>query len=219
LNQPSNEAFEVVDLQALGLDGLNRRGNLLEIGATVTLQNLLNATGLQPALGKAIGLEATYNLRQIATVAGTLASADGRSPFVTAMLALDASLHVQSANGSEEVSLGDFLPVRLKTLHGKLITRIEIPAHVRLAYESVARSPADLPIVCVAVARWSSGRTRVAVGGYGPIPLLAMDGSEAGGAEAAAANAYSQAGDEWATADYRREMASILTRRCLAALE
>ncbi len=219
LNQPSRNAYGVVDLQDLGLNGLNQRGNLLEIGATVTLQNLLNTPDLQTDLKKAIQLEATYNLRQTATVAGTLASADGRSPFLTAMLALDVSLKVQGAKGLEEYSLGEILPVRSKTLNGKIITQIVIPVQTRLAYESVARTPADLPIVCVAVARWSSGRTRLTVGGYGAIPLLAMDGAEPGGIELAAENAYSQAGDQWASADYRRETAATLARRCLSALE
>ena len=41
LTQRSNESFSVVDLQALGLDKLHKSGDNLEIGATVTLQNLL----------------------------------------------------------------------------------------------------------------------------------------------------------------------------------
>jgi hypothetical protein len=55
----------------------------------------------------------------------------------------------------------------------------------------------------------------VALGGYGAAPLLAFDGSEADGAEVAAQSAYSQAGDEWASAEYRMEIAGILARRCI----
>jgi CO/xanthine dehydrogenase FAD-binding subunit len=86
---------------------------------------------------------------------------------------------------------------------------------VRLSYEYVARSPADQPIVCVAAAVWPSGRTRIALGGYGAAPVLAFDGSEAEGAQVAVQSAYSQAEDEWASAEYRREVASILARRCI----
>jgi CO/xanthine dehydrogenase FAD-binding subunit len=46
-----------------------------------------------------------------------------------------------------------------------------------------------------------------------------MDGPEAGGIENAARNAYSQAGDQWASADYREEIAGILARRCLEKLK
>lgn len=217
LNRLSPEPFAVVDLQDLGLNSAYDRGNFLDLGATLTLQVLLEAPRLPPALRKAIQHEASYNLRQVATVAGTLVSATGRSPFATAMLALDASLLLMP--GEEQVDLGDLLSIRKENLRGRLITRVTIPLNARLAYEYVARTPADQPIVCASAAQWPSSRTRVALGGYGAAPLLALDGPEPGGAEIAAHNAYSQAGDEWASADYRQEIAEILTRRCLKQIE
>lgn len=230
LNQPTRRAaanFAVVDLQALGLDQIQSRGNLLKLGAGVRLQALLEAAGpqtggtplgLPTGLQQALRLEGSYNLRQTATVAGALVAATGRSPFATAMLALDATLKLVPEDGESTISLGDLLPLRSERLRGRLITQISIPLNVRLAYEQVARTPADQPIVCVAVAAWPSGRTRVALGGFGPAPALAFDGSEAEGAEIAARNAYSQAGDEWASAEYRQEIAGVLTRRLVDQL-
>ena len=191
LNRPSSEAIAAIDLQALSLDGLRVSGNRLLIGATVTLASLGEQAGLPPALLKAIGLELTYNLRQVATVAGTLVSAGGRSGFAAAMLALDAELELRAhpASGHPEgarMRLGDLLPLRRERLRGRLITQVEIPLNVRLAYEYVARTPADLPILCVALAKWRSGRTRVVVGGFGSAPCLAMDGPTEDGAEIAA---------------------------------
>jgi len=154
-------------------------------------------------------------------VAGALVTASGRSPFATAMLALDAQLRLQpdgNQPGDEQVGLGDLLPVRLERLPHRLITLVSIPLNARLAYEYVARSPADVPIVCAAVAIWPSGRTRVALGGFGDSPVLAFDGSEAEGAEIAASDAYSQAGDEWASAEYRQEVAGVLVKRCIRQL-
>ena len=90
---------------------------------------------------------------------------------------------------------------------------------MRLAYEYVARTPADLPIVCAAVAVWPSGRTRVVLGGYGEEPVLAMDGPDGGGAEIAAKDAYSHSEDQWATTEYRQEMAKVLVNRGLVNLE
>jgi CO/xanthine dehydrogenase FAD-binding subunit len=98
------------------------------------------------------------------------------------------------------------------------VTSLSVPLNARLAYESVARTPADLPIVCAAAAAWPSGRTRLALGGYGPAPRLAMDGPDAEGAEVAARNAYNEAMDEWASAEYRQEMAQVLARRCVQRL-
>lgn len=219
LNQPSQERFAVVDLQALGLNMLEQRGNTLALGAMLTLQALLENQGIAPALEVAIRQEASYNLRQAASLAGTLVSADGRSPFATALLALDAELELRSAAiPSEWVSLGDLLPMRRERLSGRLVTSIMLSANARLAYESVARTPVDLPIVCAALAQWPSGRVRLALGGFGDAPVLAFDGPEAGGLEVAARDVYNAANDEWASAEYRREVAATLAKRCLLSV-
>jgi len=216
INRPSTEQIAVVDLQELGMDQFDRRGNTLILGAMLTLQSLSGIEDLSAAFLQAICHEATYNLRQVATVAGTLVAADGRSTFTTAMSALDAELTLLP--GNEHVRLGDILPVRKERLHRRLITQVTLPVNVRLGFESIARTPADLPIVCAAVAQWPSGRTRVTLGGYGKAPLLAMDGPEEQGAVEAAKNAYLQAEDQWASAEYRCEMAGVLVQRCLEGL-
>ena len=91
--------------------------------------------------------------------------------------------------------------------------------NVKLAYEDVSRTPADLPIISAAVAVWPAGRTRVVLGGFGAVPILASDGPERGGEEPAAENASSQSVDEWASAEYRMEIAPILVKRCFSKLE
>lgn len=221
VNQPGTVARALVDLQDLGLDTYQQRGNTLALGAMLTLQRLLNLgesgeLALPGDLPLALEKEASYNLRQVASLAGALVAADGRSPLATAMLALEAILTLLP--GEEQVSLGDLLPVRGERLKGRLISQVSIPSHVKLAYESVARSPADRPIVCAAVAMWPGGRVRVALGGYGRAPALAFDGTEPVGVEVAARSAFSQASDEWAAADYRADVAGVLAQRCLNRL-
>ena len=216
VNQPSSTPMEVVDLQDLGLNRMERRGNNLVVGATTTLQSLADSPEISPTLLKVIQHEATYNLRQAASIAGTLIASDGRSPLATALLALDAQ--VTLLPGEVGLSLGDLLPVRGERLRGNLVTQIRIPLNASLAYTAVGRTPADLPVVCVAVALWPSGRTRVALGGYGQAVLLAFDGPDTNGAEITARSAFAQAGDEWASAEYRQDVAEILTRRCLDEL-
>lgn len=224
LNQPGRQPAAVVDLQDLGLNTVERRGNTLEVGATATLQQLLEGAaeyGLPEALVQAIRLEAARNLRQVATIAGTLVAAGGRSPFTTALLALDAGLTVMGGGpqgGLQTLSLGDLLPLRGERLRGRLITQVSLPLNARLAFDYVARTPADRPILCVAAAVWPSGRTRVALGGFGAAPLLAFDGTESEGAVIAAQSACSQAGDDWASAEYRREAAGAITARLLEGL-
>jgi CO/xanthine dehydrogenase FAD-binding subunit len=216
LTQPGGESFSVVDLQGLGLDSLSKSGERLAIGATVTLQALLESSYTPTALKASLLLETPLNLRTMGTVAGTLVSCDGRSPFATVMLALDAKMTF--APEDEQVTLGNYLPLRVGAdgLHpNKLITKVEIPLNVKLAFETVARTPADKPIVCAALAQWPSGRTRLVLGGFGGSPALALDGNAPNDLEAAARNAFSDAGDAWASKEYRQEMAAVLTKRCL----
>ncbi len=218
LSRETSLPLDVVDLQNLGLDTVEAKGSALNLGATVTLQQLLETPDIPEALGKAVRHEATYNLRQVATVAGALVSADGRSAFATVMLALDTQFTLLP--DSETMSLGDLLPLRAEMLKGRLITALEIPLNVKLCYEYVARSPADLPVVAVAVAQWSSGRTRVVLGGTGAQPVMAMDGKyDEDQAQAAVENALFSSDDEWASAAYRIDVARTLARRCLAAFE
>lgn len=216
LHQES-ENVAVVDLQALGLETITKKARSLEIGAMVTLQALMGAVSGLTGLVSAILHEATYNRRQMITVAGSLVDADGRSPFATAMLSLDAQLVYLPGDQIEPVGTLFSLPGQIEK--DRLISRILIPNEVRLVYQYVARTPADLPIVCVSVVQWPSGRTRVAVGGFGRTPKLVMDGPNPSGAEIAAKDAYQEAGDVWASALYRREIAATLTKRCLTQLE
>jgi len=211
------DPVEAVDLQAVGLNTIKKSGNNLEIGATVTLQGLLESGHSPQPLKLALKLEAHLNLRNAATVAGTLVSCDGRSTLAAVFLAVDAKLEQTRLKNSQietrTSKLGDFLPLR--DLQDWLITSINIPVNLKLAFDHVSRTPADKPIVCAALAQWNSGRTRLALGGYGKSPVLAMDGTEADGLEAAARNAFHEATDEWGSAEYRMDIAATLAKRCL----
>lgn len=229
LSKPTTDSVQAVDLQLLGLDSLTKSGNSLELGATLTLQALLESDHCPEALKSALKLEAPLNIRNAATVAGTLVACDGRSTFASVLLAMDAKIIVISKQSSEEtINIGDFLPLREQT-RGKLITKVILPANIKIALEYVAKTPADKPLVCAALAQWNSGRTRLALGGYGRSPMLAMDGTESEGtsssdlvlrsAQAAARNAFHEATDEWASAEYRMDVAATLAKRCLERIQ
>ena len=216
LNAPSDDDVAVVDLQALGWSGIEQKGRDLVAGATVSLQTLKDTDSIQPALKSAIRWQAAYNLRQTGTIAGALVSGDGRSPFLAVMLALDTVLVWQPDDLTQP--LGEFLPLRAGKWPGAVISEVSFSTKTALSYEYVARTPADKPIVCAAAARWPSGRTRIVLGGYGKAPLTILDGEANEGMLEAAEAAYLTAGDQWATADYRAEMAKVLVSRCLDTL-
>jgi len=214
LSQMPERTFSVVDLQSLGLNQLTLEGQFLQIGATTTLESLAGFVDLQTGIKDSIQLEANFNLRQQATVAGALVSADGRSTLGTTLLAVDATMHWLPAE--QDQTLGDWFALRLAPAEGKLITKIQIPLNASLEFDSVGRTPADLPVICAAVAKWPSGRVRIALGGWGEAPILALDAPESGGAETAVKDALSRAGDEWASAEYRQEAGAALVARLLS---
>lgn len=219
INEVIKEPIAVVDVQGLGLTEIAEKGNNLNVGAAATLQSLLTSALIPFALEKAINHQETYNRRQVATLAGTIMAANGRSPVAGVLLAMDVELEVVGeGNKKDTVRLGDLLPVRDEKLSGKLITRVRIPGESTAAYHYVARSPADLPIVAAAAAVWPSGRTRVVLLGYGDQPVMVFDGPEQEGAELAARDAYSDAADQWAGAEYRSDTAGVLVARCLGEI-
>jgi len=220
LSHYDDEDIEVVDLQVIGLGYLRSKGNDLEIGAATTLQRMLESDQIPPALKSALHLEAPLNIRNAATIAGTIVACDGRSTTATTLLALDGVLTYyekksnKGAQKSKEINLGDYLPIRLLGL----ITQIRFSSQPRISFDYVARTPADKPIVCVALAHWPAGRVRITVGGFGKNPVLAMDGNGMEGLEASVRNALHDSADEWASSEYRMDIAVTLAKRCLENL-
>jgi CO/xanthine dehydrogenase FAD-binding subunit len=218
ITQKKDESISVVDLQLLGLCKIRKSGTLLEIGATTTLQSLLEYIHTPQALKTAIKHEAPLNLRNMATVGGSMVVCDGRSPFLTVLLALDPVAFL--VPGDEQIHLGDLLPLRPERLKGKLITKINLSLQINSSYEYVARTAMDKPIICVSIGKWSSGRTRMVLGGWGKMPILGYDGkysfsSEDRSLEIAARNAAHDASDEWASSEYRSAMAALFAKRCI----
>lgn len=219
INEVIKEPLAVADLQKLGMDAVKRKGKNLQLGAAVTLQAVLDSEIPQIALKKCIKHQETYNRRNVATLAGSLVAADGRSAVGGGFLALDAELVIHGPEEEvEKIRLGDFFPLREEKTAGRVITEINIPADVRLSYFYVARTPADLPIVGAVVSQWPSGRTRVVLIGFGDQPVMVLDGPGADGVVEAARDAYSEADDQWASAAYRSDTAGILVKRCLEEL-
>lgn len=137
----------LVDLSALGLDAITRTDAGWEIGAMVTLDALAENDAAPAALRKAAQRQAPRNIRQRATVGGMIASRDTGVLFAC-LLALGARMNLEP--GRRSVTLASYSQTRV--LNGDLITAVVLPATRHVAFAEVSRTPADLPIVCVAVA-------------------------------------------------------------------
>ncbi|UCF62140.1 MAG: FAD binding domain-containing protein [Anaerolineaceae bacterium] len=218
-----DEVQAVIDLQDLGLDTIESQDDIITMGAAVKLQAMVEDKDIVPsALREACCLEASLNLRNMATLGGTVMSADGRSPVVTVLLAMDAIAILEP--GNKRLSLEELLDQREKDdLHG-LITEIRLKQPDFLGYEQVSRAPADRPLVCVAMARLPSEeaekRYRVVVGGVGSSPERIKEaenglseGEDINTAVDATRRIYTSASDEWASGEYRAHTAGVLVGR------
>ena len=207
----------VVDLQNLGLDKLVVQNKKIEIGSTIKLEQLCQSKNISDQFKTAIRLEAPLNLRNSASLGGLLLTCNGRSPVATSLLSLDAVVILEPNH--KEILLSDFFSMRSNFPKGSLLTSIILPDDQRFCFTFVARTPFDMPIVCAALSTRKNGRTRLALGGYGIQPLLVVDGDISDDISAAAFGAFSEAEDEWASAEYRSDMAKILSKRCLTIIK
>ena len=213
LSHYRGDPIAVVDLRRLDLGKIERVDGGLRIGSTVTLQTLMDSDETPAMFKEVLRFEANYNLRQSATIAGTVVTGDGQSAFLSALLALDARVVLQPGGQKEGVS--DWLAHRATRNEGVLITGFEVPYDVVVKYDFVGRSPQDLPIVSVCVAEWADGRMRVILGGEAVYPILAMDSKDMGVVELSIKIACSQLLTSQ-NSDYILETGKTLARRLLA---
>jgi carbon-monoxide dehydrogenase medium subunit len=223
----------VVDLQELGLNQLRIDGDRLHVGAMVRLVDwaaFLAQTGSNPSpaslLQKAIHQSGPNTYRNAATAAGTVAARLADSELLAALLVLDAELLIQSPQ-PQTLSLAQYLAAPERP--GGLITEIRLDWQSGLGgSERVARTPADYPIVSITAWQPDGRSHRLAATGIAERPIrlekeetILAQNHASKTIETAAASASEQAqhpGDFRGSAQYRAEMAAVLTRRVLQSL-
>lgn len=206
------EGKVILDLQDCGLGSITTNDTSIVVGASVTLQSLLDNPSTPAALRVAIQLEDQLNRRNMRTLIDAINECDGSSPVVTVLLSMDAKLY--KADGTA-ILMADHLPFR----ELDLFTSIEISTSCFCVYKTINATPADRPLVGAALTKWESGRVRLVLGGTGKAPIMVVDGKGSLGIEKAAASAYLDAGDFKASKEYRSAMAATLTLQCLSELE
>ena len=217
INTKMKGLHNLVDLQSIGLNQISIISQNIEIGSTVKLEQLVHFKSLPDEFRNALKLEAPLNLRNSISLGGFLITSSGRSPVSTSLLALGAMVVIEP--NKKEFSLSEFFSIRPQFPRGSLIVSVKVPLEQFFSFNYIARTPYDQPIVCAALSARKSGRTRLALGGFGNQPLLVLDGDIKDDLSAAAFSAYKNAEDEWSTAEYRSEMAKVLSTRCLEAIK
>lgn len=213
LSRKRDEDFAVVDLQGLKFDEIEEEAGRLAIGATVRLQKLVEMRNVPGWLKAACMREASRNLREMSTIAGTLVGADGRSPLAMALLACDARFQVLP--GDVELTTAEFFATRKSPAKPWLIAKVLVEREFEVRSEFVARSPLDVPLLGVVAAFLPDGVIRIVIGGFDESPVLVYEGTDVMQAKSALHNTLKASGDQWASAEYRQAAAAAILDRLL----
>ena len=226
----------VMGLRLAGLDRIVRTGDVLRIGATATLTQLLDQDAV-PMLREAARNTASWAIRNMGTVGGNLFTPPPGGDVAVALLALDARVTLASTRGERSLPLAEFLTgfMSNELATDELLVEIEVPVRSEpTAYLKLGRRHANTPAVVTVAARleWREGRVaeaRIALGAVGPHPIRAREaerrlvgsGLEAeaiAAASAAAAGECEPFTDGIATEWYRRRMVRLFVGRALGQL-
>ena len=232
LNAPET----VIDLGRVeSLRGIRDGGDHIAIGAMTPYSDVLGDALVQEhasLLAKAVETVADPQIRHRGTVGGAIVHADPAGDVGAPVLALEATMVVNGPGGERTVPAEEFFVDLFETAVGEdeLLTEIRIPKHTGWgsAYEKFVRVSHQWSIVAVAATVQAEGGTisqaRVGLTNMGSTPLrataveLALVGksvSDLADVCAAAAEGTSPPSDLNGDADYRRHLATVLTRRAV----
>jgi aerobic carbon-monoxide dehydrogenase medium subunit len=223
----------LVDLRKVpGLHGVERQNGHWRVGA-LTTHTVLEQSGLGVVSAVAATI-ADMQVRNRGTIGGSLAHGDAASDLPAAMLITEAEVTVQGPDGQRTVAAADLFKGYMTTEVGEqeVLTEIRIPALDGWGYghEKFNRRSEDWAMVGVCVVVKASGQTcedvRIGLTHMGSVPLRATAAEEAlRGQELSAQNiaaAAEQAAegthpptDLNASAEYKRHLTRVLTRRAI----
>lgn len=202
-------------------------GDRIAIGALTRHHDLARSDLLRSAcriVAETAAQVGDPQVRHRGTIGGSVAHGDPASDLPTVLLCLGAELVAQGRGGTRTIPAAEFFTGFLETALApdELLTEIRVPTlDGGCAYVKYNRRAQDWATVAVAVTRLGDG-TRVALTNMGSTPLRAKGVEEAlaAGAESAAAAARAAEGtsppsDTNGSAEYRRRLAQVLTRRAL----
>jgi carbon-monoxide dehydrogenase medium subunit len=230
----------LVDLGRIDeLRGVSDEGDAIVVGAMTThgevATNPLIAEHAS-VLSKTALTVADPQVRHRGTLGGALVHADPAGDLPAPIVALDAELVVAGAGGERTVAAADFFQDIFTTAVGEdeILTKIRIPKHTGWGshYEKFNRIAQAWSIVGVAANVRSDGGTiaeaKIALTNMGStvIRASAVEAALAGqpatedavrAAAASAADGSNPPSDANGDADYRRHLATVLTRRAVLA--
>ncbi|MGA8720017.1 MAG: xanthine dehydrogenase family protein subunit M [Solirubrobacteraceae bacterium] len=225
----------LVDLRKVpGLHGIQRENGNWRIGA-LTPHAALEHTPDLGIVSKTAGTIADPQVRNRGTIGGSLAHGDPASDLPAVMLICDASVTLQGAGGSQRsVAASDLFRNYLETAiePAEVLTEVRMPVYDGwgYSYQKFNRRSEDWAMVAVSVLVKQTGDVcedvRVGLTNMASVPLRAGGVEEALRGQPLNKESIARAADQAAdgtdppadlnaSAEYKRHLARVLTRRAL----
>jgi aerobic carbon-monoxide dehydrogenase medium subunit len=222
-----------------GLDEISQENGGVAIGALATHAAVAGSKvliGIAPVIPETAGMIGDAQVRQRGTIGGSVAHADPNADYPTVLKALGATITATGKGGERTIAADDFFRGIFTTAlePGELVTSVTIPATpagTGAAYVKHRHPASFYAVVGIAAVVSVEGGTctaaRITIGGVTSPPVNAAAAAEAlvGSADddqaiAAAAAKVPEAltdaiGDSYASGEYRKHLAEVLTRRAL----
>lgn len=216
----------VIDLSGLGLDTIEETEREFRIGCMATLRQLEQHRGLQAytcgAVKESVRHIVGVQMRNTATVGGSIFGRFGFSDVLTMFLALDSYV---------ELYKGGIVPMEQFAASARdrdILVRVIVKKTAgSFAYQSVRRAKTDFAVLACAAAKLE-GVVRVSVGARPQRAVLLKDteGLLNRGIDAQSAEAFAQyaarritvGGNLRGSEEYRREILQVLVKRACMAL-
>ena len=221
------------------LTGIREQEGRLVLGALTTHSEVLESPDVSrccPVLRRAASFIGHLAIRNRGTLGGSLCHADPAAEWSLMAFLLDAELTVRSVDGERTVHAADFIQSVYTTdlEFNEILTAVSFPClgtKEGWSLHQISRRAGDFAIVAVAAtvrldSRGSIDRLRLAVGGMDSTPVRLSEIEQAAvgqppdedwiaAVSAAAAESGTPESDLHASAAYRRDVCSVLTRRAL----
>ena len=229
----------LIDIKNIdGLDYVREENGHLVIGAMtreVRLEETAVVAEKYALLADAARVIADPIVRNSATVGGNLAHADPANDHPAVMLAYNAEIVAQSTNGQRTIAIDDFF-VDLFTsslAEGEILTEIRIPTPGPKsggAYLKIERKVGDYAVSAVAVQLTMNDgvctAARIGLTNVNPSPMRAQNAENALIGQRITAELLERVGQAAAaecdpsadlrgTADYKRDLTRVLTKRAI----
>jgi aerobic carbon-monoxide dehydrogenase medium subunit len=203
-------------------------GNHIAIGALTCHEDIQFDSTLKehcPILAHAASEVGDPQVRHCGTVGGSIAHGDPASDIPSVLTALEGTVVIRGPRGERTSTASEFFKAffEVDLAPDEMITEIRVPklGGAGWSYQKFHNRAQDWAVVGVAAVA-SNGGARVALTTMGETPIRARGVEEALASGSSAADAAERAdegtsppSDPFGTAEYRKALAKVLTRRAL----